>query len=234
MVMEGRVDEGIDFMSSTVKDWEVCNYLACHNFWHWSIFHIEKEEFETAVSLFDSQIGRRAIETGMMLDIVDACSFLYRMDLIRPKQFVTAKHWEDIYSIIEPHLNDHILGFNNAHFMMACLGAQHKKQAYELVETFDPLVSSDSWTKVTIPLLEAMIDYNEERYDKTVEKLNKIRYDLIAIGGSDAQRDVFNQLLIVAALKSPKQSHKRLCQRLVAERQALNDSPFANTLLSVK
>ena len=234
MIMEGRVNPGIDFMSSTVNDWSVCNYLACHNFWHWALFHIEKEEYQTALNLFDSEIGKRAQNNGMMLDIVDASSLLYRLDLLKPKQFVTQKHWEDIYSLVEPHLNDHILGFNDAHFLMACLGAQHKKAAQELIETFDPSISSDSWTKVTIPLLEAMIAYNEEKYEQTVEKLNKIRYELVAIGGSDAQRDVFNQLLIIAALKSPKESHKKLCHRLIAERQALNDSPFCNTLLSVK
>jgi hypothetical protein len=62
----------------------------------------------------------------------------------------------------------------------------------------------------------------------------KIRYEIIDIGGSDAQRDVFNQLLIIAALKSPLPTHKRLCQRLCAERQALNDSPFINVLQSVQ
>ncbi|CAG2100045.1 unnamed protein product [Medioppia subpectinata] len=234
MVMEGRVDEGIDFMSSTVKDWSACNYLACHNFWHLALFHIERQEYETAVQLFDSEIGRRALHNKAMLDCVDAASLLYRLDLIKPKEFVTHEHWEDVYSIIEPHLNDHIMGFNDAHFLMACLGAQHTKEAHQLIETFDPSVSSDSWIRVTVPLLEAMVDFHEERYQQTVEKLMKIRYDIIDIGGSDAQRDVFNQLLIVAALKSPLDSHKRLCQRLCAERQALNDSPFVNTLLSVK
>ncbi|XP_054156914.1 tetratricopeptide repeat protein 38-like [Oppia nitens] len=234
LTMESRNDDGIQLMSSTTEDWEVCNFLACHNFWHWALFHIEKGEYEKAVQLFDSQIGRRAVENGAMLDIVDAASLLYRLDLIKPKQFTTAEHWDTVYSIIEPHLSDHIYGFNDAHFMMACLGSHHTKAAQQLVRSFDPSVSSDDWVRVTVPLLEAMIDFNDERYANAVDKLNKIRYDIIDIGGSDAQRDVFNQLLIVAALKSPKDSHKRLCQRLCAERRALNDSPFINTLLSVQ
>ncbi len=55
--------------------------LACHNFWHWAIYHIEKGEYQGAFDLFDSEIGPRAQKSGAMLDIVDACSLLYRLEL---------------------------------------------------------------------------------------------------------------------------------------------------------
>ncbi len=221
-------------MSTTVNDWQICNYIACHNYWHWALYHIEQEEYEAAIELFETQIGRRALERKLMLDIVDAASLLYRLDLIKPKSLVTIDHWEDVYSIIEPHLNDHILGFNDAHFLMACLGAKHNKEAQEIIETLKPEVSSDAWIKVTLPLLEAMIAFNEENYSKTVEYLNDIRYDIVNMGGSDAQRDVFNQLLIIAALKSSQESHKKLCQRLIIEKKSMKDTPLLNTLLSMK
>jgi hypothetical protein len=232
--MEGRTQEGIKLLSTTVNDWQICNYIACHNYWHWALYHIEQEEYEAAIELFETQIGRRALERKLMLDIVDAASLLYRLDLIKPKSLVTIDHWEDVYSIIEPHLNDHILGFNDAHFLMACLGAKHNKEAQEIIETLKPEVSSDAWIKVTLPLLEAMIAFNEENYSKTVEYLNDIRYDIVNMGGSDAQRDVFNQLLIIAALKSPQESHKKLCQRLIIEKKSMKDTPLLNTLLSMK
>jgi hypothetical protein len=117
---------------------------------------------------------------------------------------------------------------------MACLGAKHNKEAQEIIETLKPEVSSDAWIKVTLPLLEAMIAFNEENYSKTVEYLNDIRYDIVNMGGSDAQRDVFNQLLIIAALKSSQESHKKLCQRLIIEKKSMKDTPLLNTLLSMK
>ncbi|KAK2173083.1 hypothetical protein NP493_898g00007 [Ridgeia piscesae] len=40
--MQGRWKEGLTFLSSTVQDWEPCGMLACHNFWHWAVYHIEK------------------------------------------------------------------------------------------------------------------------------------------------------------------------------------------------
>jgi len=32
--MEGRTQEGISFLESTVEDWKGGSGLACHNFWH--------------------------------------------------------------------------------------------------------------------------------------------------------------------------------------------------------
>uniref|UniRef100_A0A914UUI7 Tetratricopeptide repeat protein 38 n=1 Tax=Plectus sambesii TaxID=2011161 RepID=A0A914UUI7_9BILA len=51
--MNGRYEEGIKFMSNTVQDWSSCNFLACHNFWHTALYHIEKKDFEEAVDIFD-------------------------------------------------------------------------------------------------------------------------------------------------------------------------------------
>jgi hypothetical protein len=39
--------------------------------------------------------------------------------------------WEEIYEMCRPHIDDHILLFNDLHLLMACLGA--KKQ--EVAET---------------------------------------------------------------------------------------------------
>ena len=40
--MTGQTDRGINFVNSTVKDWEGCDMLSCHNWWHLALFHIEK------------------------------------------------------------------------------------------------------------------------------------------------------------------------------------------------
>ncbi len=46
-----------------------------------------------------------------------------------------------------------------------------------------------------------------------------------------AQRDVFNQLLIAAALKSTKPDHRRLVEQLILERAALKPiSPLTDRL----
>jgi hypothetical protein len=64
--------------------------------------------------------------------------------------------------------------------------------------------------------------------------LYPIRYKLVRIGGSDAQRDIFNQLLIVAAMKSNNERHRKMVEHLIIERQALKGTSPLTDRLSIK
>ncbi|OPL21188.1 hypothetical protein AM593_04267, partial [Mytilus galloprovincialis] len=79
-------------------------------------------------------------------------------------------------------------------------------------------------SEVGIPLCEGIVAYEEGNYSKAVELLYPIRYEIIKIGGSDAQRDVFYQLLIHSTLRSPKQEHNRLGRMLLSERRVAKES----------
>lgn len=220
--MEGRFDEGISHLSSTLSNWETCNLLATHNYWHWALYHIEKGELEAAADIYENQILKRCIESGAMLDVVDCLSLPYRLHLDDPisAENLIGKHWSNVVKLVEPHLNDHILSFNDAHFMMALCGASKFSEAEELLENSSK-ADYISGSEVNRQLLKSILAYSREQYELCVDTLYPIRYDLVVIGGSDAQRDVFNQLLIAAALKSTKIDHRRLVEQLILERAAL-------------
>lgn len=51
-------------------------------------------------------------------------------------------------------------------------------------------------------LLRAIIEYENEEYDKSVELILPIRNEIWKLGGSNAQRDVFHLVLLSSASKS--------------------------------
>ncbi|RCN35418.1 tetratricopeptide repeat protein [Ancylostoma caninum] len=52
--MEGRFDEGIKFLESTVEDWKPGWMLAAHNYWHNGLYYIEKyKNYEVPLTIFD-------------------------------------------------------------------------------------------------------------------------------------------------------------------------------------
>ncbi|KAJ6647271.1 Tetratricopeptide repeat protein 38 [Pseudolycoriella hygida] len=233
--MEGRADEGISYMSKTLSNWKTCNLLATHNYWHWALYHIEKGELDIAAELYETEILKRTFESRAMLDIVDCLSLPYRLQLEDPiaAEKLIGSQWSRVVQLVEPHLKDHILSFNDAHFMMALCGAHKFSEAEELLESSSkaPCISGRD---VNNQLLKSVLAYSREQYDLCVDNLYPIRYDLVTIGGSDAQRDVFNQLLIASALKSPKAQHRRLVEQLILERAALKPVSPLNDRLSMK
>lgn len=59
---------------------------------------------------------KRAEGSGMMLDIVDAASLLTRVKVIGGKPSI--KRWRSLLPLVESHIDDHMLAFNDAHIAM--------------------------------------------------------------------------------------------------------------------
>jgi hypothetical protein len=59
-------------------------------------------------------------------------------------------------------------------------------------------------TALGIPLVKAMAAHRKHKYDKVIELLWPVRRDLYQVGGSHAQRDVFYQVLVDAAMRANK------------------------------
>jgi hypothetical protein len=70
---------------------------------------------------------------------------------------------------------------------------------------------------VGIPLGEAILAWGGQDYGEVVRHLLPIRYELVRIGGSHAQRDVFWQMLIAGALRAGEHA---IARALLAERVA--------------
>lgn len=230
--MEGRVSDGINLFSSTEQDWVTCGMLATHNFWHWCLCYIEKGEYEAAFDIFDQEMSKR-MKSGAMLDVVDVTSLLYRLEL---EGCDVKDRWKDVHEICAPHLEDHILAFNDVHILMACLGGKYEESTKKLLDTMEFGRSNrfynNTWN-ITENLCKAFVAYNEGDYETTVNLLHPLRYEIFKIGGSHAQRDVFNLLLISAAIKSSSTVHHKIARSLLIERKALKEnSPLTERLIA--
>uniref|UniRef100_A0A669BX22 Tetratricopeptide repeat protein 38 n=1 Tax=Oreochromis niloticus TaxID=8128 RepID=A0A669BX22_ORENI len=229
--MKAELDKGLKFMESREKDWEVSDMLASHNYWHWALYFIEKVKMIMAFSVF-----RRCKASGAMLDIVDACSLLYRLEM---DGVCVKERWQELLQVTRPHTDDHVTLFNDLHFLMVSLGAKESGTSRRLLEGLQELAKEPGDNQqhqlagtVGIPMCQAMLEYNQGNYSQAVELLYPLRYRMVDIGGSDAQRDLFNQLLIHAAMKSENKHHQKLGRCLLVERDAMRpNSPLTHRLM---
>ncbi|MBT5808855.1 MAG: hypothetical protein HOI19_00695 [Rhodospirillaceae bacterium] len=132
--------------------------------------------------------------------------------------------WRELADKSETKTDDHILAFIDAHYGMA-LAVEKRFDAADVLVASMPEAGVDNTTEAPIydtigrPLLGAIIAYEKGDYARAVELLAPVRYDVRRIGGSHAQRDLFQRLLISAALKA---GDFRFARALLAERTALN------------
>ncbi|XP_010136741.1 PREDICTED: tetratricopeptide repeat protein 38, partial [Buceros rhinoceros silvestris] len=234
--MKAEVRKGLEFMKETETNWKNSDMLACHNYWHWALYFIEKGEYEAALTIYDDHIAPRCLSSESMLDVVDNCSMLYRLHLEGVK---LGDRWNNVLKLTKKHTKDHVLLFNDVHILMSSLGAKDHKTTEELLTTLEELSKAPCEDhelslapSLGLPLCQAFVEFENGNCDKAVDLLYPIRYQLIQLGGSNAQRDVFSQLLIHAALNAKSRAKQNLARCLLRERDVVRpNSPMTERLI---
>ncbi|MBT5107786.1 MAG: tetratricopeptide repeat protein [Rhodospirillaceae bacterium] len=217
--MQGRHRDGVKWLTDLAPNWGACNNFAYHTWWHLGLYHLELEQFDRVLDLYDTRF--RNVESEDYLDITNAIAMLWRLG----EQGVdVGDRWRELADKSETKTNDHILAFIDVHYGMA-LAVEKRFDAADALAASMPKAKFTDTTEAPIydtvgrPLLGAIIAYEKGDYRRAVELLAPVRYDVRRIGGSHAQRDLFQRLLISAALKADEY---RFARALLSERTALN------------
>lgn len=238
MEMTGRYDQGIEFMNRTENDWSKGRMLACHNYWHWALYYIERGDFESALDIYDQQVIERSVSSGAMLDMVDASSLLKRFEMQGVD--VGSKRWETVFDLSSSHMNDHLTVFNDFHMMMAYIACKESKE--DIVDKYmsslteycskNSSFSRDLFELLCFELCNGLVAFSEDRFDDAAQCWYPIKNDVIKMGGSHAQRDVFDQLLINTCIDSSKKENRILAQELLTKRkEKKQNSPLTDRLM---
>ncbi len=116
--MQGRQQEGIAWLTSDADAWSQDNFFAVHNWWHLALFHLDQDDTETALKLFDGPI--HGARSEMVLGLVDASALLWRLHL---RGVRLGSRWAAVADAWEPHAGAGNYAFNDAHAVMAFVGA---------------------------------------------------------------------------------------------------------------
>lgn len=217
--MQGRHREGAAWIDRDVAHWDdkVHNF-AFHVWWHKALFHLELGETDTVLNLYDARI--RAEETTDGLDIANAAALLMRLKLLGVD---CGDRWAPLAETVAGRVDERLIPFNDLHYMLALAGAGDAR-ANAAAETIADHGEgfADYWASVyreiAGPMARGIAAYGAGKYQKAVSELMPVRYRWGLIGGSHAQRDVFQQVLIDAARQA---GDWRLSQALLRERTSL-------------
>lgn len=223
--MVGKPAEGAKWLTEGQAGWSVDCFFSVHNWWHLALFRLEADDYEGVLSLYDGPI--RGGQSNIILEMIDAAAMLWRLKL---RGVDVGNRWNAIADLWEPLVEDRFYAFNDAHAMMALLGAGRRASADRLLgimkETATAATPNGAMTReVGLPLCQALHAIVDGRYRETTEILRPLRYIAQRFGGSHAQRDLIDLTLMEAARLGGQGDLLRL---LANERLALKpSSPLA-------
>ncbi len=216
--MTARPDAGLAFLSANRPAWAHCNNFRYHVWWHLALLHLDRGETAAALALYDDEVRRD--RTDDYRDIANATSLLMRLEL---EGVTVGDRWDELAALCAGRVDDGCLAFADLHYMLALCGGDRPEAAGALVRrmNIDALRGgSESDAVMRCPglaLAKGLQAFAAGRNAAALAQLRTARGALPTIGGSHAQRDVFERITIEAAIRAGALAE---AQALLADRDA--------------
>ena len=228
---QGRLDEGIAWTESMCDVWEDTG-LYTHHWWHTALYYLVQEDFRKVLELYDTRIWGTDANQETSLDLINAISVLMRLELAGvdvAQSDPNASRWEEVVNAVSDRIHEHILAFYDLHYIYALarvgrdeLVDQMLKSIQAYAQTAKPCLQK-AWNEVTVPATQGMVAYARGEWATAARLLGSVLPRLHQMGGSDAQRDVFEQIYRDCLLHAEEINQARqLLEKRAAARE--NDS----------
>lgn len=209
-IMQGRLDDGISWLTGLGGNWSAANHIVHHLWWHLALFHAERGDYAAALDYYDNRL--RDLDSPLMrampdfyVDIQNDAALLQRLELCGVD---VGDRWNPIADLASARIGNHRSPFTSAHCALALAAAGRFDEASELLARIRDFIAADNeplgarYAMAVLPASEAAIAHRKQDYRRVIDTLLPARRNLWQMGGSHAQRDLFFQLLIDSAVKS--------------------------------
>lgn len=217
--MTARARDGLDWLTGREASWMHCNNFRFHVWWHRALMHLDLGEYDAALAHYDADI--RADKTDDYRDIANAASLLARLEL---EGIGVGTRWEELAVLSQTRATDGCLAFADLHYMLALCGGERSQAAAGLIARMQATRAHQGEAHAVIAhpglhVAQGLQAFAAGEYSSAWLHLRAGRGDLQQIGGSHAQRDVFDRITIEAALRGGYMEaaegllHARMSQR---------------------
>ncbi|GAW35769.1 hypothetical protein RA2_02837 [Roseovarius sp. A-2] len=194
---------GLDWLEGREGAWAHCNNFRYHVWWHKALMHLDQGELESVFALYDHEI--RQDKTDDFRDISNGTSLLMRLEL---EGHDVGDRWEELADISERRSEDACLIFADLHYMLALVGDNRETAIKQMMARMHrdakKTNAGELMARMANPGLSAATGleaFGEGDYKTAFLNLGRARRSMQLVGGSHAQRDVFERLTIDCAIR---------------------------------
>jgi tetratricopeptide (TPR) repeat protein len=211
---------GVEALPPRIHPCDHLSYFKNHLLWHLALMHLADGRYERVTRLYQSVFGDVAITVGS--DLQDAVALAWRLDLFGHPD---PRRWPHLGAAARGWLDLPLLLFHDVHGAMA-LAASGDWTSAEL--QLDRLRQRAKKTRnatlpeVVVPLIEGLHAFARGDYRASVDTLDPIDGRIVEVGGSHAQRELFHDTLLAAALRAERPDR---AESLLAKRLAKRPNP---------
>jgi hypothetical protein len=201
MITQGRVDEGARFLEGVTGGWgDLNSFMATHNWWHLCLFYLSQGRGEAVLRAYDAHCW--AGDKDYSQDQVGAVSLLARAELAG---LDVGDRWGELAERIAARGIDVEHPFLALQYLYALIRAGRAEAPALLAAIRQragaaPDFARGAWNEAALPVAEGFAAWLGGQPASAVRELQGALPHLQQIGGSHAQRDLFEQVWLAALM----------------------------------
>ena len=193
-------ETGLGRLPAAIHPCQHLGWFRNHLVWHLTLMHLSRGEYSRALRLSRSVFERAP--SSIPGDLHDAISLLWRLAL---SGLDVSDRWTPFTAIARERLPRPNLLFHVAHLAMALAGGADWAGAERQVALLRERAAKDRsglTGDLALPLVEGVHAFGRGQYARAIELIEPVHGRFVELGGSRAQRDVFEDTLLEACFRA--------------------------------
>ena len=191
---------GAEFLGGWMADYDRYAPMHCHFAWHLALFELAQGHYTRVMELYEQAIRPEVAKTRTSM--YDAASLLWRYQVYGCTQGPLP--WSPVCELAARMTARPGMAFVDANAALALAAGGDEAAFAQLLDGLRALAAQGHPTagSVVLPLAQGVWAFARGAYDEALRRMEPIADQIVRIGGSNAQREVFEDTLLEAYLRA--------------------------------
>ena len=195
-----------------------------HLSWHLALFELALGRYQNALDLYESDI-RPSVVAKSPTSLADSASLLWRLQIYGGTP--SPKPWEEVRDQALPAAKNTGPAFRDAHACLAFAAASDHDALSAVAAGWGKMADEGNAlaAEVMVPMIQGIEAFGQGDYQRAVSRLEPVIPQLVRIGGSHAQREVFEDTLLESYLRAERfEEAESMLRSRLKQRASIRDT----------
>ena len=220
----GDASAGGSFLGNWLESYDKRGPSTVHLSWHQALFELAMGRYQGALDLYETEIRPTVAAKGATA-LNDSASLLWRWQMYTRN--APPVPWQEVCVLAAPAADNPGPGFRDAHAALAFAGSGDEGALGRMMDRLRGAAEQGNILagEVILPMVQGIAAFAEGNYSQAVQSLEPLAGQFVRIGGSHAQREVFEDTLLEAFLRAEQfdKAEEMLRERL-SRRESVRDT----------
>ena len=227
---QGDAANGGRWLGDWLDGWDRRASYNTHLSWHLALFELAQGRYNQALELYETHI-RPGVQARNLANLQDAASLMWRLQIYSGEE--PGKPWDEVRDMALPAADTPGPAFRDCHAALAFAGAGDAESTQKFVDRVKAQgeKGDDLSREMVLPIALGAAAFAAGDYDEAADIMGPTYPMLARIGGSHAQREVFEDTLLETYIRAGRYDEaKSMLDERLSRRSSVRDTYWMGRL----